>query len=140
MTGSYCFTALVCPTHSGHYRTNVLLNVSDYRFITFHSLLLLVIDILWLPFYFDSSWSAYGPAFESLNQMSQISLSAAMFFCSTIKPPLVRSSCVQSMTNFTIPFKHLSDVKSFCGIPKTCQAIRGVASIFSEVRTFFQIQ
>ena len=45
--GGYCLTALVCPTHSGHYRTTVLFEMS--RMVGFVMLpALYVLDIRWL--------------------------------------------------------------------------------------------
>ena len=48
------FTTLVCPTHSSHYRTNVLFTMSRIIFCHYVACSWFALDILWLPFF---TWS-----------------------------------------------------------------------------------
>ena len=46
--GGYCLTALVCPTHSGHYRTTVLFEMSRIVGFCHVACSVCVLDIRWL--------------------------------------------------------------------------------------------
>ena len=58
------FTTLVCPTHSSHYRTNVLFTMSRIIFCHYVACSWFALDILWLPFF---TWSLVGACLAQLS-------------------------------------------------------------------------
>ena len=54
LTWRLLFTTLVCPTHSSHYRTNVLFTMSRIIFCHYVACSWFALDILWLPFFTGS--------------------------------------------------------------------------------------
>ena len=58
------FTTLVCPTHSSHYRTNVLFTMSRIIFCHYVACSWFALDILWLPFF---TWSLVGACIAQLS-------------------------------------------------------------------------
>ena len=68
------FTTLVCPTHSSHYRTNVLFTMSRIIFLSLCCLLLICTwHSLASVFYLESRWSVYSPTLLRHCGMSRIS-------------------------------------------------------------------
>ena len=75
LTWRLLFTTLVCPTHSSHYRTNVLFTMSRIIFVIMLPALDLHLTFSSSVFYLESSWSVYGPILLRHCGMSRISSS-----------------------------------------------------------------
>ena len=100
LTWRLLFTTLVCPTHSSHYRTNVLFTMSRIIFCHYVACSWFALDILWLPFF---TWSLVGAGLaqlsyaivESLGYLELFSFSIVNLFLSpTLLHPLGSSSAL----------------------------------------------
>ena len=75
LTWRLLFTTLVCPTHSSHYRTNVLFTMSRIIFCHYVACSWFALDILWLPFF---TWILVGAC---LAQLSYASVECLGYLC-----------------------------------------------------------